>query len=45
MLFGWAGMSLERVTVGRYPAPVTLGSRITAWRIEDVRALINTGVK
>jgi hypothetical protein len=32
----WAG-----VKSGRYPAPVrTLGARITAWRVEDIRALI-----
>ena len=32
----WAG-----VASGRYPKPVrTLGLRITAWRVEDIRALI-----
>ena len=32
----WAG-----VKAGRYPQPVrTLGQRITAWRVEDIRALI-----
>ena len=31
----WAG-----VRAGRYPAPVKLGPRITAWRIEDIEALI-----
>jgi len=32
----WAG-----VKSGRYPQPVrTLGARITAWRAEDIRALI-----
>jgi predicted DNA-binding transcriptional regulator AlpA len=32
----WAGCRS-----GRYPAPVrTLGVRITAWRVEDIRALI-----
>lgn len=31
----WAG-----VKDGRYPKPVKLGPRITAWRVEDVRALI-----
>jgi len=36
----WAG-----VKTGRYPAPVKLGPRITAWRVEDVRALINAGAK
>lgn len=32
----WAG-----VKSGRYPQPVrTLGTRITAWKVEDIRALI-----
>lgn len=32
----WAG-----VKSGRYPQPVrTLGARITAWRVEDIRAFI-----
>lgn len=32
----WAG-----VKTGRYPQPVrTLGNRITAWKVEDIRALI-----
>ena len=32
----------DGVRTGRYPAPVrTLGRRITAWRVEDIRALIN----
>jgi predicted DNA-binding transcriptional regulator AlpA len=32
----WAG-----VKSGRYPQPVrSLGKRITAWRVEDIRALI-----
>jgi predicted DNA-binding transcriptional regulator AlpA len=30
----WAG-----VRSGRFPAPVKLGERITAWRAEDIRAL------
>lgn len=31
----------EGVKSGRYPQPVrTLGRRITAWRVEDIRALI-----
>ena len=33
----WAG-----VKSGRYPKPVKLGPRITAWRVEDIRALIAT---
>jgi predicted DNA-binding transcriptional regulator AlpA len=31
----WAG-----VKAGRYPQPVKLGPRITAWRVEDIRALV-----
>jgi prophage regulatory protein len=31
----WAG-----VKDGRFPKPVKLGPRITAWRAEDIRALI-----
>lgn len=31
----WAG-----VATGRFPAPVKLGPRITAWRVEDIQALI-----
>jgi predicted DNA-binding transcriptional regulator AlpA len=31
------------VRSGRYPAPVrTLGKRITAWRVEDIRELISS---
>jgi predicted DNA-binding transcriptional regulator AlpA len=32
----WAG-----VKSGRYPKSVKLGERITAWRVEDIRALID----
>jgi prophage regulatory protein len=31
----WAG-----VAGGRFPKPVKLGPKITAWRVEDIRALI-----
>ena len=34
----WAG-----VKSGRYPKPVKLGPRITAWRVEDIRDLIEQG--
>lgn len=30
----------EGVRSGRYPKPVKLGPRTTAWRVEDIRALI-----
>jgi prophage regulatory protein len=35
----WAG-----VKTGRFPRPFKLGPRITVWRVEDIRALIETGV-
>lgn len=31
----WSG-----VRTGRYPKPIKLGKRITAWRVEDILALI-----
>ncbi len=31
----WAG-----VKSGRYPQPVKLGPRVTAWRVEDLRTFI-----
>jgi predicted DNA-binding transcriptional regulator AlpA len=34
----WAG-----IKSGRYPDPIKLGPRITAWRVEDIRALIERG--
>lgn len=34
----WAG-----VKSGRFPKPVKLGPRITAWRVEDIRDLIQLG--
>ena len=36
----WAG-----VKTGLFPKPVKLGSRITAWRAEDIRELIEKGVR
>lgn len=36
----WAG-----VKSGRYPKPVKLGPRITAWRVEDILALIENGLR
>ena len=33
----WAG-----IQSGRFPEPVKLGPRITAWRVEDLRELIAT---
>ncbi len=34
----WAG-----VKDGRFPKPVKLGTRIAVWRVEDIRALLETG--
>jgi prophage regulatory protein len=36
----WAG-----IKTGRYPKPVKLGVRISAWRVEDIRAFIEGGTK
>jgi len=30
------------VKSGRFPKPVKLGTRITAWKAEDIKSLINT---
>lgn len=35
----WAG-----VKSGRYPAAVRLSPRVSVWRIEEIRALIENGV-
>lgn len=36
----WAG-----VKTGRFPKPLKLGPRTTAWRVSDIRALINDDVQ
>lgn len=36
----WAG-----VKSGRYPAPKKLGPHTTAWRVQDIRALIEQAAK
>ena len=30
------------VRTGKYPAPIKLGPRTTAWKAEDIRALIDS---
>lgn len=35
----WAG-----VKNGRYPAGIKLSERVTAWKVEEIRALIQQGV-
>lgn len=32
---------LNRVKAGQYPAPIKISERTTAWRVEDIRALID----
>jgi len=34
----WAGCKS-----GRYPKPVKIGERVTAWRVEDIRKLASQG--
>ncbi len=36
----WAG-----IRTGRFPKPVKLGPRTTAWRVEDIKRLIENGVE
>lgn len=36
----WVG-----VKEGRYPQPIKIGPRSTAWRVEDIMRLIETGAK
>lgn len=33
----WAG-----VASGRFPKPVKIGPRVTAWKVEDIRALLKS---
>ena len=35
----------QGVKDGRFPKPTKLGERITVWRVEDIRALIENGVR
>jgi predicted DNA-binding transcriptional regulator AlpA len=35
---GW----YQGVKEGRYPSPVKLSERCSAWRVEDIRALLNS---
>lgn len=34
----------QGVKSGRFPKPVKLGPRITAWRVEDIRRLIDHNI-
>ena len=33
----------QGVKDGRFPRPLKLGKRVTVWRVEDIRRLIETG--
>jgi prophage regulatory protein len=33
---------LNGVKSGKYPKPIKLGERSVAWRVEDIRALVNS---
>lgn len=35
----------EGVKEGRFPSPIKLGPRTTVWRVEDIRVLIEEGVR
>lgn len=35
----------DGVKAGRFPKPVKLGPRVTVWRVEDIRALLNKSRK
>lgn len=35
----------QGVKDGRFPKPRKLGARVTVWRVEDIRALIENGVE
>ena len=44
-IFPFSSATLWRkVKAGTFPRPVKLGPRITAWKVEDIRALIRDGV-
>jgi len=32
----------HKVKLGEYPQPVKLGTRTTAWKVEDIRSLISS---
>jgi len=35
----------QGVRDGRFPKPQKLGARVTVWRVEDIRALIENGAE
>ncbi len=34
----------DGVRKGRFPQPIKLGPRITAWHVEDIRELVKSGI-
>jgi len=45
-IFPFSSATLWRkVKAGTFPKPVKLGPRITAWRVEDIRAALQGGVQ
>ena len=43
-IFPFSSATLWRkVKAGTFPKPVKLGPRITAWRVEDIRELLQRG--
>ena len=34
----------DGVRKGRFPQPIKLGPRSTAWRVEDIRELVKSGI-
>jgi len=35
----------EQVKLGNYPQPVKLGRMVTAWRLSDIKNLMNNGIE
>jgi prophage regulatory protein len=45
-IFPFSSATLWRkVKAGTFPEPVKLGPRITAWRVEDIRELLQGGAE
>ena len=45
-IFPFSSSTLWRkVKAGTFPRPVKISPRITAWRVEDIRALIRDGIR
>lgn len=45
-IFPFSSATLWRkVKAGTFPSPVKLGPRITAWRVEDIRDALRSGIE